>query len=56
VGHAVGERGERPALVEVPQVDDVPCGPEVVRECADAIGQSLGMVEDDQLAHPPESY
>jgi hypothetical protein len=32
-------------------VDDVPRGAQVVREGVDAVGQSQGVVEQDQLGH-----
>jgi hypothetical protein len=48
---AVGEHGEGPAVVEIRSVNDVSRGAELIGERADAAGQTLGVVEQDQLSH-----
>jgi hypothetical protein len=51
VSDALRDLREAPALEEIGDVDDVPRGAQVVREGVDAVGQSQGVVEQDQLGH-----
>ena len=46
VGDALGELGERVAVVEIRRVDDVPGGAELVGEGEAPVGQPLCMVEE----------
>ena len=49
--HAGVQRREGAAVVEVGGVDDVAGGAEVVGEGEDALGQPLGVVEQQNLSH-----
>jgi hypothetical protein len=53
VADAVGERGERPALVEVRCVDDVPGGAQLVGEGQAPRRESLRVVKEEELGDAP---
>jgi hypothetical protein len=60
VADAVGQRGEGLAVVEIRGVNDVSRSAKLSGERPDAVGQALGVVEQDQLGHrrmiAPVSY
>jgi hypothetical protein len=51
VGDAVDQRTERPAVVEIRDVDDVPGSAQLVGERLHPGGQALGVMEQENLGH-----